>query len=267
MIKFNRSEKISLPAGMQMSQTISKTQRIIPILDYNCSEIKITSESKIFDISSSSSNYFYTYDSLTNYQANYTTINGESGILLGSNIEMSNGVMQVWRAKSITLQNIDSTLFDLPADYKVYSMAEYNQKLETDKSFRKEIAKEFGISKWKTFFDILLEVTPEILSLTSDIINSATNENSPTPQMEVSIEKENRINDHLDKEVQNSIDRNQKNSEYYFKYYTSLADQEENEANYYMQEYEKSKDIEALKKANLCTSRAKNYREKAEIWK
>jgi len=186
MIKTNRSEKPSLPANVQMNQTISNTNQTRHIMDYDCSEFKITSETQVGNLNLSFTNYFYTYDSLKNYRTNYTSIKGVTGLLLGCDMDLSNGVVQLWRARSITEQNIDSSLFQIPTDYTTYSMAEYTQKLATDKSFQKEMNKEFGlndkvlkVSKWKTFFDVLLKVTPDILSLTSDVVNNnSTNSNS-----------------------------------------------------------------------------------------
>lgn len=271
MIKANRSEKPSLPDNMKMNQTISNTNQTKHIMDYDCSEFKIVSETQVGNSNFSFTNYFYTYNNLKNYETNYTNIKGVTGLLLGSDIDSSNGVMQIWRARSITEQNVDSTLFDIPKDYTIYSNAEYTQKLLTDKSFQKEMNKEFGIndkvfkvSKWKTFFDILLKVTPDILRLTTDVINN-TSGNKTASSINISTnsessKKDNSINSYLDNEANKIVEQANKSSDYYYNDYRKRAEKEEADSEYYRNHGDN------VKAAN-CLIRAKEYREKAEIYK
>jgi len=269
MIKTNRSEKPSLPANMKMNQTISNTNQTKHIMDYDCSEFTIVSETQIGNFNSTITTYLYTYDSFKNYKTNYTSVKGVTGLLFGFDVDSSNG--QIWRARSITEQNVDSTLFDIPKGYTVYSNAEYTQKLSTDKSFQKEMNKEFGIndkvftvSKWKTFFDILLKVTPDILRLTTDVINNnsgnKTASSSNISTNSESSKKDNSINSYLDNEANKIVEQANKSSDYYYDDYRKRAEKEEADSEYYKNHGDN------VKAAN-CLIRAKEYREKAEIYK
>jgi len=271
MIKGNRSEKPSLPDNMKMNQTISNTNQTKHIMDYDCSESKIVLETQVGNSNLSLTHYFYTYNNLKNYETNYTNIKGATGLLFGCDMDLSNGVMQIWRARSITEQNVDSTLFDIPKDYTIYSNAEYTQKLLTDKPFQKEMNKEFGIndkvfkvSKWKTFFDILLKVTPDILRLTTDVINNNSgNKTASSSNISANSEsnkKDNSINSYLGSEANKINGQANKSSDYYYNDYRKRAEKEETDSEYYKNHGDNAK-------AADCLIRAKEYREKAEIYK
>jgi len=113
-------------------------------------------------------------------------------------------------------------------------------------------------------------VTASAIMLTTainTINNSSPGANAPSSSPIDYNKKNNQINEYLENKANNTVEREKKNSEYYYNYYRNLAEKEQTEADYYYKEYSSTKDIETLKRANSCSSRVKDYREKSEIYK
>jgi hypothetical protein len=73
-----------------------------------------------------------------------------NGILLLAEIDMGKGAIQLWTAKSIGYKPVPTTDFSIPQK-PIMTYDEYNEKIRTDKSFRKEMTKEIRNDKTAEF--------------------------------------------------------------------------------------------------------------------
>ncbi|MDP4227063.1 MAG: hypothetical protein Q8910_11845, partial [Bacteroidota bacterium] len=193
MVMFDRNVDVqSIVFGNKFHQTVIETNETKHILDYDCKVTKFINEIQVGDTKSTTTLSTYTYDKLENYKANYTGNKDLTGLLLGSYIESSmNSLNTLTLAKSLTEQYVDSSMFELP-DYKILTASDYNKKLETDPKFLKEMNMEYGlvdqtekVSKWKSFFDFLIDITPDIINVANDISRISKNNSTEASTPEV----------------------------------------------------------------------------------
>jgi hypothetical protein len=119
-------------------------------------------------------------------------ISYKNGILLEAEIDMGSGCTQIWKAKSIGYMQVDSSIFDIP-EIAIITYDEYNQKISTDKKFRKEMMREIRNDKtaefhkqvWaklvKDFGDHLLTALETANGISNNMnLNNSNNETSIT---------------------------------------------------------------------------------------
>lgn len=172
----------SMMFGDKSHQTIIETNETKHILDYDCKVTKSVNEVQIGDTKSTTTLSSYTYDKLEKYRENYTGSKDLNGLLLGYYLESNiSSLNTLTLAKFLTEQYVDSSIFDLP-NYKILTMPEYYQKLKSDPEFSQVMGKEYGqedqtekVSKWKSFFDFLIDITPDIINVANDIAQISKN--------------------------------------------------------------------------------------------
>lgn len=193
MVMFDRNVDFqSIIFGDKFHQTVIETNETKHILDYDCKVTKFVNEIQVGDTKSITTLSSFTYDKLEKYMANYTGLKDLKGLLLGSYIESSvSSINTLTLAKSLTEQYVDSSMFELP-DYKILTASDYNKKLQSDPKFLQEMNKEYGlvdqtekVSKWKSFFDFLIDITPDIINVANDISRISKNNSTEASTPEV----------------------------------------------------------------------------------
>jgi hypothetical protein len=93
--------------------------------------------------------YDYVYQDYKNpnYCLQSIIVPGIEGVMLGCENDMTQGSIQVWTAKSVSEEFVDSSYFVLPTNYSVMTMDEYIQKLTANKAFRKQCSEVSKMSK------------------------------------------------------------------------------------------------------------------------
>lgn len=194
MVMFDRNvDALAIEFGNKFHQTIIYADETKHILDYDCKVTKFINEVQIGDTKSTTTLSSYTYDKLEKYKSNYTGTKDLNGLLLGSYVESSmSSLNTLTLAKSLTEQYVDSSIFELP-NYKVFTASEYSQKLKNDPEFLTVMNKEYGlvdqtekVSKWKSFFDFLIDITPDIINVANDISRNSKNNSTEASTPEVS---------------------------------------------------------------------------------
>ena len=66
---------------------------------------------------------------------------GINGYLLGCELDLTGGVIQVWTATSFKEEPVDSSIFIISSNYATMTMDEYTKRLATDKKFLKQCNK------------------------------------------------------------------------------------------------------------------------------
>ena len=234
IIKINKDDHKKVQEELNIkSPTISVSSETKEILGYACKEIiyKTGYNEKSY------TSYFYVCEyNNPNYCINSSTCSGVvgiNGLMLGCVIDMSHGSIQVWTAKSITEENIDSSYFDIPSNYTIMTLAEEIHRISTDKAFRKqfkELSKRSDDGKkalrkdlWNSFPKELLQVTVQATqqidashqmqnNFNSQTLNSYTNivVNNNTKSSEDAIKENNEI---LANSTTNITNNSQANSE------------------------------------------------------
>lgn len=107
------------------------------ILGYTCK--KVLTEQTLFG--NTTKNYSYIFDGANNYYCfnDFSFDGGIKGLMLGKEIDFSEGAIQVWNAKSITEEMVDSSVFSIPSNYEIMSSEEFTKKVMNDKSLRKKM--------------------------------------------------------------------------------------------------------------------------------
>lgn len=124
------SAKIPLPK-------ISVTSEAKEILGYNCK--KVLTEQNIG--SNISKSYSYIFEGANNLYCfnDFAFEGGIKGLMLGKEVDFSEGIIQVWTATSIKEEMIDSSAFSVPSNYEVMTQEEFTQRLMKDKALQKKM--------------------------------------------------------------------------------------------------------------------------------
>lgn len=124
------SAKIPLPK-------ISITSETKEILGYNCK--KVLTEQNIG--SNITKSYSYIFEGANNLYCfnDFAFEGGIKGLMLGKEVDFSDGAIQVWTATSIKEEMIDSSVFTVPSNYEVMTQEGFTQKLMKDKSLQKKM--------------------------------------------------------------------------------------------------------------------------------
>lgn len=161
--KNNETSKIG-SVELDMNRNVFATNNTKQIMNINCDEYKVTvvTTTKVplsVPTKNETNIYFYTYNKLNGYEQKYSAYNID-GLVLGADYSIGLGCIQQERSISITEQMVDSSIFDLPQDYKILTYEELYSGKEY-KAIRKEINKEIGFgvcSIFKVIFNPLLDI-------------------------------------------------------------------------------------------------------------
>lgn len=116
---------------------INVTSETKEILGYNCKKI-LTVQQIGSDTTKSISYIFEGSNNLYCFN-DFSFDGGITGIMLGKEVDFSEGAIQVWTANSIKEEIIDSSIFNIPSNYEVMTNEEFTQRLMKDKSIQKKM--------------------------------------------------------------------------------------------------------------------------------
>lgn len=135
LIKSYPGDMNKIESMYKIERKLIKTNETKIILGKTCN--KIIAESTIQG--TTTTNVFYMLPIPPNF--NYCVYNVMApeaiGIMLGCELNLSNGVIQEWVAKSISEEKIDPMLVKIPDDYLTMTMDEFQYKIANDKAFLK----------------------------------------------------------------------------------------------------------------------------------
>lgn len=150
---------------------------------------------------------------LTGWMFGCEPINYSNSILLGAEIDLGKEGIQVWTAKSMNYVNVDSSFFDIPQNMSIMTYEEYNEKILTDKDFRKEIKKEIRKDKtaefnklvWESLKKDLIESAVQVTQQTNAYQNYINNPNSQTLNNYMNVVINNATKDGIDAMKENNV--------------------------------------------------------------